>query len=544
MALLDKYPATLTAKAAEHLLRRTMFGAASADITAITGKSIDAALDTLLKDQTAPAPPVDPATGQTWVNGTARTGNDGQYNNYMKAWWLGLMATSPISITEKMTLFWHNHFASSWSVVNDTRYMYKQHTLLRRYALGNFKTLTNEISRDPAMLRYLNGNQNRVGSPQENFARELQELFTIGKGAEIAAGNYTTYTEDDVRTAARVLTGWTDVQTTVTSNFAVNRHDTGDKQFSAAYQNTIIKGRNNANAGTDELNELLDMIFRQTATSEYICRKLYRFFVNYEVTPTIEQQVIVPLGKTLRDNNFEIKPVLRQLLGSTHFFDNNILGCIIKTPLDLIIGMVRQMQLAIPSVALKNGGYYYNFFQQLGNLSRTLQMEVFELPNVAGWAAYYQEPLFYQIWINSATMPSRGELGNTLTGNDPKAVIQRTTPNNIPIGGWTLSNPLDRETMRITFDSVKFVEQFPKPADPQSVVENMAQHFFAIDLTSDQIDQMVQNKLLGGLSETEWGSAWNEYQKTPLDTTKKNPLEQRLDALLAYMMQVAEYQVM
>ena len=545
MALLDKYPATLTAKAAEHLLRRTMFGATRADIATLTGKTIDQALDILLQSQATPAPPVNPATGQTWVNDTTRDNmNDGQYNNYMKAWWLGLMATQPISITEKMTLFWHNHFVSSYSAVNDTRYMYKQNALLRSRALGNFKTLVREISIDPAMLRYLNGNRNVAGSPQENYARELQELFTIGKGPEIAAGNYTTYTEQDVRTAARVLTGWTDTATTVTSSFNVRQHDTTDKQFSANYQNTVIKGRNTATAGLDELNDLLDMIFRQNATSEYICRKLYRFFVNFDCTPAIEQQVIVPLGKTLRDNNFEIKPVLRQLLGSTHFFDTNIVGAMIKTPLDLVIGMVRQMQLSIPSISLKNGGYYYSFFGQLATLASTLQMNVFELPNVAGWPAYYQEPLFYQIWVNSATMPPRGELGNTVTGNNPAIPVQRMTPNNIPIGGWVLSNRLDTETIRVTFDSVKFVEQFPKPTDPQSVVENMAQSFFAIDLTSAQIDELMNNKLLGGLSPTEWGNAWSEYQRAPLATDKKNPLEQRLDALLAYMMQIAEYQIM
>jgi uncharacterized protein (DUF1800 family) len=524
MALLDKYPATLTAKAAEHLLRRTMFGATRADITALTGKTIDAALDTLLADQTAPAPPVDPTTGQTWMNDTSRTANDGAYNNYMKAWWLGLMAAQPISLTEKMTLFWHNHFASSWSVVNDTRYMYKQNVLLRKNALGNFKTLTREISIDPAMLRYLNGNQNRVGAAQENFARELQELFTIGKGPEISAGNYTTYTEDDVRAAAKVLTGWTDNQTTVTSSFALNRHDTSDKQFSSAYQNKIIKGRNTATAGTDELNDLLDMIFSQTATSEYICRKLYRFFVNFEVTAAIEQQVIVPLGKTLRDNNFEIKPVLRQLLGSTHFFDNNIIGCIIKTPLDLIVGMVRQMQLTLPNPSTQVG-YYYSYFDQLRNLAANLQMDVFELPNVAGWSVYYQEPLFYQIWINSATMPPRANLGNTL------------------IGGWKLTNPVNGNVTFLTFDSVAFLQQFPNPEDPTKVIDNFTQNFFAIDLTSDQKDELLSTVLLPNLPAYEWTVEWNDFMKTPNDTQKKALIKAKLDALVKYMMLIAEYQI-
>ncbi|MCU0426642.1 MAG: DUF1800 domain-containing protein [Candidatus Kapabacteria bacterium] len=532
MALLDKYPATLTAKAAEHLLRRTMFGATRAHIATLTGRTIDQALDTLLQNQAAPAPPVDPATGQTWVNDTGRNQNDGQYNNWMKAWWLGLMATSPISLTEKMTLFWHNHFVSSWSVVNDSRYMYKQNVLLRQNALGNFKTLVREISIDPAMLRYLNGNRNTAAAPQENFARELQELFTIGKGPEISAGNYTTYTEQDVRAAARVLTGWTDNQTTVTSSFAVARHDTGDKQFSAAYQNTVIRGRNTATAGLEELNDLLDMIFRQNATSEYICRKLYRFFVNFEVTATIENEVVKPLAKTLRDNNFEIKPVLRQLLGSVHFFDNSVIGAMIKTPLDLVIGTIRQMQIAIPNPTTQRA-FYYNFFEQQRSLSAALQMDVLEIPNVAGWSVYYQEPLYYKIWINSATMPTRGDFANTLVGRE-----EQTNG-----GGWTLTNRATGATMRLTFDSITYLQQFPNPEDPIRVIDNLTENFYAIDLTSEQKKDLLEKVFLPNLPEYEWTMEWNEFMRTPNDTQKRNVIKTRLDKLIRYMMKVAEYQI-
>ncbi|MFY7997402.1 MAG: DUF1800 family protein, partial [Candidatus Kapaibacteriota bacterium] len=360
-----------------------------------------------------------------------------------------------------------------------------------------------------------------------NYARELQELFTIGKGAEVSAGNYTTYTEQDVRAAARVLTGWTVTDSTVTPNFVSNRHDTTAKQFSAAYQNTIILGRSGATAGLDELNDLLNMIFRQNATSEYICRKLYRFFVNFEVTPTIEKEVIVPLGKTLRDNNFEIKPVLRQLLGSQHFFDANLIGCMIKTPLDLVIGLVRQMQINFPKLATQRE-YYYLFFDRLATLSTTLQMNVFELPNVAGWSVYYQEPLFYQIWINSATMPARADLSNTL------------------INGWVLTNAAMVQT-RVTFDSVAFLEQFPNPEDVLKVMDNLTEHFFAIDLTNSQKDDLISNQLLPGLPGTEameWRDDWNDYKRTPTDTAKKTVIQRRLNTLIQYMIKLAEYQMM
>jgi uncharacterized protein (DUF1800 family) len=537
MALLDKISAPLTAKAAEHLLRRTMFGATRTDIAALTGKTIDQALDMLLAAQTAPPVPVNPISGQTWINNTVRDSNDNLRIGDMKAWWLGLMATQPISITEKMTLFWHNHFVSAWTVVNDSRYMYKQHTLLRSSALGNFKTLVRAISVDPAMLVYLNGNRNTKRAPQENYARELQELFTIGKGPEISAGNYTTYTEDDVRAAARVLTGWTVDGMTVMNGFDPSLHDATHKQFSAAYQNTVIEGRENMTKDkNEELDELINMIFRQNATSEYICRKLYRFFVNFEVTPTVEREVIVPLGKTLRDNNFEIKPVLRQLLGSQHFFDANLIGCMMKTPLDLVIGLVRQMQINFPKPTTRiQTSYYYDFFSNLNRLAATLQMEVLELPNVAGWPAYYQEPLYDKIWINSATMPSRGNLGNTL------------------INGWTANeyqmNNNVREVVsstRVTFDSVVFLEQFPNPEDVAIVMNNLTEHFFAIDLTTDQKGRLI-SELLPGLPDTEdseWRKEWNDYKRTPTDTAKKNAIQKRLNELIKYMIKLAEYQMM
>mgnify|MGYP005853396027 CR=1 FL=1 len=525
MALIDKHAAPLTAKAAEHLLRRTMFGAMRADITALTGKSVDEALDILLQDLPLPSPPVEPATGQTWVFDVARNLQDGVLNAHMKAWWVGLMTTAPISMREKMTLFWHNHFPSQWSVVNDSRYMYRQNDLLRRNALGNFRNLVRDVTIDPAMLRYLNGNRNTAAAPQENYARELQELFTIGKGKEIAAGNYTTYTEDDVRAAARVLTGWRDVPANVTAVFAPAQHDARDKQFSAAYQNTVIRGRNTANAGMEELNDLLDMIFRQNAVSEHICRKFYRFFVNFEITPRVEEEFIQPLARTFRDAGYEVKPVLRQMLGSVHFFDENMHGCMIKSPLDLTIGAIRELNIAPPNAATQRG-LHYNFMDQIRNLSAGLQMDVIEPPNVAGWAAYYQEPLFYQLWVNSATMPKRSNLANTL------------------INGWTVIDRATGVRLAVAFDSVAFAEQFHAPEDPYKLVQYFTEHFFAIDLTNSQQNQLLTNVFLPNIPAYEWTEEWNSYKQTPSNQQKRAMIKSKLDSLVRYMMQIAEYQIM
>jgi uncharacterized protein (DUF1800 family) len=527
MALIDKHAAPLTAKAAERLLRRTMFGAMRADIAALTGKSIDEALDILLQDQPTPPPPVEPILGTTWVNDTTRPTNDNMFNGYMKSWWVGLMATSPISLREKMTLFWHNHFPSQWTVVNDSRYMYKQNVLLRQNALGNFRTLVRDITIDPAMLRYLNGNRNTAAAPQENYARELQELFTIGKGKEIAAGDYTTYTEEDVRAAARVLTGWRDVSASVTATFTLAQHDRSDKQFSHAYQRTVIRGRNTANAGMEELNDLLDMIFRQNAVSEHICRKLYRFFVNFEITPRVEEEFIQPLAKTFREANYEIQPVLRQMFGSVHFFDENMYGCMIKSPLDLIVGAIRELNISLPRLSTQRA-FYYDFMNQARNLAAGLQMDILEPPSVAGWGAYYQEPLFYQLWVNSATMPTRSNLANII------------------INGWTAVDRTLNLNLRlpVAFDSVIFAEQFNSPEDPYKLVQYFTEHFFAIDLTTTQRNQLLMNVFLPNIPPYEWTEEWNSYKQTPSNQQKRAQIKSKLDNLVRYMMQIAEYQIM
>ncbi len=545
MPLLDKYSAPLTAKAAEHLLRRTMFGASRTDITALTGKTIDQALDTLLKDQPAPPPPTIPGQSTTWIGNTSRSQAEGEYNNHTKAWWISRMANESLSITEKMTVFWHNHFVSTFGAVNDTRYLYKQHQTLRRNVLGNFKTFVREITIDPAMLVYLNGNRNVAGAPQENYARELQELFTIGKGPEISQGNYTTYTEDDVKAAARVLTGWIDVNDTVTSRFRPALHDNKNKQFSAAYQNTIITGRTGTTEadGLAEIDDMLTMIFKQNATSEYIVSKFYRFFVNSNITPAITNEFIKPLAKIFRDSGYEIKPVLRALFGSIHFFDEKIVGCMIKTPLDLIVGAFRSTKspmytIPVPTTLQTLLNEYNTFWygsSNTGGVLQTLavlQQDIFGLPNVAGWQAYYQEPLFYQTWINTATMPLRGKFTDYF------------------VKGWRLS----RDTVFMPFDSVKFLESLPTPrfATADIVVENFTEHFYAIDLTDDQKDYLVHTILMSNPKSSSvwtdnryiWSEEWNAYLLTPLDPIKKNTVKARLDALLIYMMKIAEYQIM
>ncbi|MBD0278973.1 MAG: DUF1800 domain-containing protein, partial [Flavisolibacter sp.] len=396
----------------QHLLKRTLFGSAKADLDYFSNKSLAQVVNELL-NPSAPlsAPPVndynsatltDPAVqpGQTWMNAPT---NDGTINSArrtsFKKWWTGLMINQDRSLREKMTLFWANHFGTESSDIGNANYVYGHHALLRQNALGNFKALVKAVTIDAGMLRYLNGYLNTAAAPDENYARELQELFTLGKGPAVQ------YTEDDVKKAAKVLTGWRINGTTFTTYFDPTRHDTTAKQFSSFYNGTTISGKSGA-AGANETDELIDMIFKKDEVSKFICRRLYRWLVYYKIDEATEANMIEPLAKIFRDNNYEIKPVLSTLLQSEHFFDVLNQGCLIKSPVDHVIGCLRELNVAFPNGTTEYADAYGMWNYIFGWLN-SMSQNIGDPPNVSGWPAYYQEPQYHEIWINSDTLPKR-----------------------------------------------------------------------------------------------------------------------------------------
>jgi uncharacterized protein (DUF1800 family) len=515
VALLDAYTQPLTAAQVACLLRRATFGPTPAQLRSLTGQTAAQLVTTLLADQPAPSLPLDLATGKTFTDQPFDKTSLGKMNVYVKSWWANLMLTQPVSLLEKMTLFWSNHFVINDSTVNDYRYAYRYNTLLRQHALGNFKAFVIAITQDPAMLRFLNGNQNVVGTPNENYARELQELFTIGRNGG--------YTEDDVRAAAKVLTGWSDTgyrddtNAAIGSSFKANRHDTTDKTFSATYQNTVIKGRSGNNAGLDELNDLIDMLLKNVETARYICRKLYRWFINSDISTTIETGFIQPLADLFRKSNFEIKPVLTALFQSQHFFDESLRGAVIKSPTDLVVGTLRFWGLQTPDPTQNITGYY-----QIGNYihsrSKEEQQELLNPPNVFGWTAYYQTG-YYQQWINSNTLGLRGYFTDSLTTNALKL-------NGKPV-----------------VDVLTYAKSLSAPTDPAKLVTDITAQLLPVSLTTAQLDFLTDTILLNSIPRYEWTGEWNDYIRNPNDTAKKQAVQVKLTAFLQYLFRMAEYQV-
>lgn len=521
LAGIEPYTGTWGFDQIAHLVRRTIFGASRADVQVVTALTMDDIVELLLIDVPLPSPPLNPSSsdastpvGQTWINALTSDYNNSRHSS-LKSWWVGLMLGQGISLREKMTLFWHNHFVSEATVIGDARLTYRQNDFLRQHALSNFKTMTKLVTLDPAMLKYLNGNTNTKTNPNENYARELQELFSVGKGPEIAPGNYTNYTEADVQAAAKVLTGWRNNGVTLTSYFTLSRHDTTNKQFSSAYQNTVITGNID---GSAEIDDLLNVIFAQPETARYICRKLYRWFVYYVIDPTTETNVIEPLANVFRTNNYDIKPVLRALFKSAHFYDMVNMGCIIKNPIDYAVGLMRVLGVQFPNSS--NVTRQYNHWKYVREQAGFMQLDLCEPPNVAGWPAYYQAPQFHELWINSDTLQKRSKLSTAMM----------TT-------GYTSNG------YKIIVDPIWFANQVSNPADPNILIGEFAQYLFPIDITVNQ-KAFLMETLIPGLPEYEWTKEWLIYQSDPTDPAKLNAVQSKLQALLSFMLSMAEYQLM
>ncbi len=514
-----------------HLLRRTTFGAPKASVDLLKAMTPSQAVDYLIDN------PVMPSTtpinvyqssyadtqgcpfGSSWVDFVAPDNNDGALNSYrtnnsFKPWWMAQMLNQPTHILEKMTLFWHNHFSTQTGITNVPKAIWGHFKMLRTNALGNFRTLVKQVTVDPHMLIYLNGNSNSKTAPDENYGRELQELFTIGKGPD------SHYTEDDVKAAAKVLTGWRRVTNTTdgtySSTFNSSVHDTTNKQFSAFYNNTVINGQTGAN-GANETDSLIDMILGTTECAKYICRCLYRWFIYYVIDDAAEANIISPLADIFRSNNYEIAPVLKTLFKSQHFFDPVNRGCIIKSPVDLYVSMVREFSVQLPASPVDVQYAYWKYFS---DRCAAEAQSIGDPPNVSGWLAYYHAPQYYEVWISSATIQ-----------------LKESNLNNLTKSGVTTGG----NSFKIKVDVLAFIKQFPTPEDPNAVVANFINYLLPQDLSDNQKAYLKSILLSNQVNDAYWTSAWTAYIASPNDATLMGTVQSRLETLVNYMTSLEEY---
>jgi uncharacterized protein (DUF1800 family) len=363
------------------------------------------------------------------------------------------------------------------------------------------------------MLVYLNGQYNTAAAPDENYAREIQELFCCGKGPG------SLYTEADVKAAAKVLTGWLNNSTTLTPYFTASRHDSTNKTFSEFYNNTVITGSKTAAGATQEIDDFLNMIFANAEVAKYICRRLYCWFVYYDIDDSVEQNVIAPLANLLRSNNYEIKPVLNVLLKSEHFFDVLSRGCIIKSPADLVIGFCRESDI----VFQPDADYFinYGFYNYMVSWLSNMQQNIGDPPDVSGWKAYYQEPQFYEIWINSDTLPKRNQFTDTML-----------------VSGYTYNSK------KIMLDPLAYATTFKNPGDPNAFIAELTERLLGLDISAASKAQVKKDILLSGQStDIYWTQAWDLYISTPTNTANTTTVRTKIRDLIKYLMNLAEYQL-
>ncbi len=532
---LDPYTGPWGKNEVIHLLKRTMFGAKVDDINYFLSKDLNATVAELLTPAAAtinPAPPIkeydDPSPqtgnlpdgvvkGTTWINvihgGFAV--NQPRRRSY-KSWYAGLMINQGRSILEKMTLFWLNHFGTESDTIYNGIWMYKHNQLLRTNALGDFKELVRLVTIDAAMLVYLNGNVNTATAPDENYARELQELFTLGKGPD------SQYTENDVKEAAKVLTGYTLNGGSLTPvGFSSNRHSAVNKTFSSFYNNTVITGRTGATAGQLELADLLNMIFSKDEVAKFIVRKLYIWFVYYEIDDATERNIITPLANLFRTSGYQVKPVLDRLFKSKHFFDVQNQGCQIKSPVDLVIGAIREYDMPMPALTSTSWNDAYGMWYYIASRLDVMQQGLHDPPNVSGWPAYYQQPGFYENWINSDTLQKRNIFTDTFINS-----------------GYTLNGK------KIFFDCVALAKKLPNPGDPNALINDLVTLFFRIPISNARKTQLKTQIILANqTSDYYWTNAWNAYIAAPTNVTNFNTVNTKLKDLCRYLMNLAEYQL-
>jgi uncharacterized protein (DUF1800 family) len=377
-----------------HLHRRAGFGATWSELQRDLRAGPEASVRRLLE-------PPPPAPDQTQILQGLRQGAiDSGETDRLKAWWLWRVLYAHDPLGERMTLFWHGHFATSQRKVLSLDLMLAQNETLRRHALGEFADLVSAIVIDPAMLVWLDGGSSRRDQPNENFARELLELFTLGPG---------NYREADVRAAARAFTGWSEIpreplviRHTPRFRFDAAEHDDGEKTFLGQ------TGRWNA-------GDVVRIVLAQPAAAEFLCRKLYRAFVSDEGEPAAE--LIRPLAAELRTHRYSIRHVLGIMLRSRHFFAADVRHQRIKGPVEFSAGLVRALDPPRADVRLL----------PLAAACDRQGQELFHPPNVSGWNGG-------RAWLNSTTVIERGNWCNDfIWGNedlgippfDPLAWAQR-----------------------------------------------------------------------------------------------------------------------
>ena len=542
----------------KHLLNRTMVGMAKRHMDDLEGLNLEEAIDLIFTPEELGEPVNnyffamtnedwikvhgrdDVAPGQPFVNNasTIKTENtDVENSNWTRreaifTWIFKNMYNQNTSIHWRLFLFLHNLIPTDGGGGVANKGLHGYFELLFNACYDDYRKTIYNITTHASMLEYLNLGFSRKETPDENYAREVQELFTVGKRP------FSKYTEEDVREIARSLVGWQHLYESqfeegpIKSSFNESNHDSGDKYFSEFYGNRVIKGREGKD-GAKELEDVLDMIFNTDESAIYLSSRLYQFFVYHDISDAIEENIIKPMANIMRENNFSLVEPLKLLLKSEHFFDVSFYNSMIKSPFDFAFGIIKEFDLFNGQLrnydVENNGGEYspperltnvlsksFYFFRQLFFTTSTMGMRIGSPPSVSGWPAYYQAPVYDLFWINSMTISDRVQFTNTAT----------------QWGIWL------EEGNHIVLDRVDYILRYTNVDNLDNLIQELSDRLLGADIPPEAKSRIKQS-ILQNKNESYWTLAINEYRNNPSEQNKNN-LDWRIQNLLSQFFQLGE----
>lgn len=494
----------------------------------------------------------DVGIGQPFISNPVNTNNVGgppeemaqERREALDAWLIESMCNQQTSIHWKLFVFLHQLLPTDVVMSGGNKAGYIYIKTIFEGAFGSYKQLIHDITLDPTMLSYLNLQFSVRETPDENYAREIQELFTVGKRP------FSAFSETDVREISRALVGWKcDVESLHTSqglnsfvDFDPNNHDTDNKYFSSFYNNTVIEGKTGDN-GREELNEVIDMIFQTEESCRYICTRLYQFFVNPDYSEAVENNIIHPMAEIMRENNFSIVEPLKVLLKSAHFFDPANRLNLIKNPVDFMFSIEKEFNLfngvlfhfsannesiyhtqnntnfVFPEEVinpLSRGHRFYNWFSRYD-----VGMRLLYPPNVAGWPPLYQSPSYDFYWINSLTLQTRQEI--------------------ISILKWGVYLGEDDIQINLKFNLFDYLSTIQNPENLNALIQEMM-----IRITGYEADEELLTRLrgiaIGSFDDYYWTQGVTRFMGNPIISNELE-IRERFEDIILEIYQLPEAQL-
>lgn len=564
---LNKYQGEFGYNQKRHLLNRVLVGYAERHMRDLDGLTLDQAIDLIFKKREFGEPVnnyyhdfppeayfkkynvQDVKPGETFINrplsGEEKVGfppesAGPERGSALDSWVYDSIYTQPTSVDWRLFMFLHTltPYKEDNVKIKSTYYSLK---LTYDGAWRNYKEYIYDVALSDKMLDFLNLRYSKKEAPDENFAREVQELFTVGKRP------FSKFTETDVKEAARLLVGWSyDERSSLLAEgfatksiFNADNHDIRDKQFSSFYNNKLIKGRTGQD-GKLEIKEFFDMIFETEESAIYLSRRLVQFFVYPLLNDYTEENIIKPLAKVLRSNNFCLAEALKVLLKSEFFFSEEFYYSMIKSPMEFSMGLYKEFDIISGNVA--NDSQNTLFPEDKKNFEAKyldkiyLSYKVFSQvrfhaigrqgysfgnpPSVSGWQAYYQEPVYDLIWINSDSVKRRKELSESFA-----------------------KNGLDFfDLYKLRYDIQTLLKKTKEPANINTFIPELAK-ILTGQILSDKDFSRIKKSILGqGFQDYYWNDAVNSFLNNP-NKENYNTLYVRLSQILIQLFDLNEMHI-